>query len=379
MDNVNAVVYHGPYFNYTYTSLSNTTVFLRAACAEYYGPGSAQWNYGVSNCVLNNLSQQMLANLAQHTYILTLWPAIVSIIVAMAPDAAAIAYDNLAWSIIFALTCGAMPGWNVPPLPHQLSFATLSEARQTCETSVIDGSSDSEKISRFSTARPTASSTSTVALWIFWMASFTLWAAFLILYLYCLGDVIYVGISVQAYAAIWYIVAAAPALAEGMERLLLNNVDLYEPAVALQDCAVSALVSPPAKTTHRPQRVPTVRVEQKPESAPAYKLRTFSTGFHVWTRIAFLQLTGRAYRVLIHPAPDNFLTTLCHYCITMGRLTIFVWGSINQGSFLFLFPNDFQLVALLTFATATPRILWPDMWKRAKTGADLVVWHKPVL
>ena len=381
MDSQSPWLYDGPRFNYTYTSLSNTTVFLRKACKDFYGPGVRQWVYGVANCVINNLSEQMKANLSMHTYLVTLWPAFVSIIVAMAPDAAPVAYDNIAWATVFALTSAGMPGFNAPPLPHQLTFAELAAAQRTCETASVDGSEDPSKISRYSAARPAASYTRTAAVWGLCLASFGIWAAFVILYLVCLSSVINLAADLLVgYGAVWYLIGAGPGLADVTARLVLNNVDVYEPVGASRQSTVepfaAATVSEVADAT---QPATTIRLVKDPNAAPAYEHKTFPTGIHAWMRILHMQLTGRPYRVLVHPLPDTILTGVFQYLILMGRLTIFVWGSLVQGSFLFLFPNDFQLLVLLVFATATPRAIWPDMWKRAKGGADLVVWWKPIL
>ena len=299
----------------------------------------------------------------------------------MAPDAAPVAYDNVAWAILFALTSGGMPGFNAPPLPHQLTFVDLAAAQRTCELSLVDGSDDPGKISRYSAARPATSYTRAATGWLLCLTSFGIWAAFIILYLVCLSNVIYLSADIPwVYSAIWYIIAAVPALADVIARLVLNNVEVYEPMDGSRrppfEPSSSAAVSKVADAT---QPMVPVHDAKDPHAAPTYQRKTFGTGVHAWMRIVHLQLKGRPYRLLVHPLPDTVLTGIFQYLILMGRLTIFVWGSLSQGSFLFLFPNDFQLLVLLVFATATPRALWPDMWKRAKGGADLVVWWKPLL
>ena len=350
-------VYNGPRFNYTYKSLNVAFTFLREQCGAYYGPGREQWVHQVADCMLNNASQQMLANLNSHTYLATLWPAFISIIVAMGADAAPVAYDSLAWALLFALTSASMPGFHAPPLPHQVTCRTREEAEAICQRRPVDGSDNPEARARFSTTRPPESYLSRSIDWILLAFCVVLWAAFVGYYLYNLASVTYLSTDEPwGWGAIWYMVAAAPGVAEGVARVLVNNVDVYEPVVA-----DSAATSP------------------KDESPELFTRRENPTGAHAWLRVASLQLRGLPYRVLVHPMPRHPLVYFFEYLVYLGRMAVFVWGSIVQGTFLFMLAGDVWCLVLVIVVTVTPRALWPSLWKRSRGGADLVVWHVPVL
>ena len=158
----NPSAYDGPYFdvrpiiNRPIGPLGKTIQILRTACMQYYAPPGEQlgsWNYThiVPNCILNNLSQREKVGASTHQYFLTLWPAFISVIVAMGIDAAPIAYDNLAWTAIYLLTSGAMPGFEKTAFPHHVVATEVSEARKLCETWQDDY--PARKVSRLSRLR----------------------------------------------------------------------------------------------------------------------------------------------------------------------------------------------------------------------------------
>ena len=111
---INAQGYAGPFFQLTGPDslfLGDQIQLLRNACSSYYSSNITDYAESVSlvpECIFGNSSERMKANMARHQYLLTLWPAFISIIVAMYPDAAPVAFDNLAWSSLLALTSGGM-------------------------------------------------------------------------------------------------------------------------------------------------------------------------------------------------------------------------------------------------------------------------------
>ena len=368
----NPIAYNGPYFdvrtmfNRPIGPLGKTIQYLRTACMQYYAPSGEQpgsWNYThiVANCILNNLSEHEKAGASTHQYFLTLWPAFISVIVAMGLDAAPIAYDSLAWTSIYLLTSGAMPGFDKTAFPHQVVAADLSEARKMCESWQDDY--PARKVSRLSGLRRNEYAPRWMD-WTLMAASLSLWLTFVIYYVVTLHRSFAIAEATPwCYGAVWYLVAAFPLLISAIPRLVLNNVDLYEPtAVVDAEDPSSAGASEKRKSL------------AKPSSPQFYEHHKTRHGFHTWRRLAFLQLSSRPYRVLIHPFPQSVLLASFNYIVFIGRIGVFVWGSMAQGVLTFVpTPTDYYLALLLVFTTATPRLIAPRFLRSGKSGADLVV------
>ena len=361
----NPIAYNGPYFdvrpmfNRPIGPLGKTIQYLRTACMQYYAPSGEQpgsWNYtrSVANCILNNLSEREKAAASTHQYFLSLWPAFISILVAMGIDASPIAYDNLAWTAIYVLTSGAMPGFERTAFPHQVVAAEVGEARRLCESWQDDYAA--RKVSRLSELRRNTYAPRWMD-WTLMAASLSLWLTFVIYYVVTLyRSFAMTEATPWCYGVVWYLAAAFPVLFSALPRLVLNNVDLYEPT------AVRAGTS-------------NERREMAKKSSPQhYEHRKMKHGLHTWRRLAFLQLSSRPYRVLIHPFPQSYLLASYNYLVFIGRVGIFVWGSMAQGVMIFVpTPSDYYLALLLVFTTATPRLVAPNFLRSGKRGADLVV------
>lgn len=77
---------------------------------------------------------------ASRQYFLTLWPAFVGAIVAIAPDPSSMVYDNIWWSGLFALTCGGLPGIDSACPAHHVEAHSEDEGRAMCEIWLFDSS-----------------------------------------------------------------------------------------------------------------------------------------------------------------------------------------------------------------------------------------------
>ncbi|MCJ1398851.1 hypothetical protein MMC11_002052 [Xylographa trunciseda] len=368
--NQSLVAYTGPYFNVTLDGLPVRINVLRDVCAAYYANGRGTWDGDVLNCIANNLNTRDQVVASAYQYVLTLWPAFISIIVAMGFDAAPVAYDNLPWSLVLALTCGAMPGLDRSYLPHQLETTSHSEARSLCETWIRD-KRDCRKIARharpyfLSGALQVASLLLSYGLWGFFVAYFirTIDLAFRTSFAYP-----------WQYGAIWYLVAAVPALLEAIRRLVCNNVDLYEPATDAQDTQGSSTQQPTKQAAFITGPTHSLHYDVHPQ--PRYRLRHHSNGLLTWFRIAHLQLWSRPYRLHVRPFPTSFFHGLYSYFVFMGRLSLFVWGSAVQGGLLFVPNSDAtMLLVILILLTSMSRALGFEFWKRGRNGADLVVFE----
>jgi hypothetical protein len=383
--------YAGPYFNVTNppgSSLGHLIANLRVLCLDYYASrGAALPNVQGGNCVLNNLDELDQSNAASHTYFLTLWPAFISIIVAMGPDGNRIVYDDILWSGIFTLTCGALPGYHTPSLPHQHETVTLKDARRICEY-WQDDETNMRKSSRRGKLRGGIYASEALKI-VLALLCLCFWAAFVTWYLITLGKVFYYGDLPWYYGGIWYLVAGVPHLCEAVLKIMLNNVELYEPIyqrisskqVSNEDgIKMLQLQGGPVKTTG----LDLARMNQGLNRAanfckePLFFHKKGRNGIQTWLRIAYLQIWGERYRILVKPNEPNFINSCFDYCCRVGQLTLFVWGCMAQGSILLVpTPTDYGLVAVLVFATVSPRIVWPHFWRKGKRGADLVVWYRP--
>ncbi|CAF9933503.1 MAG: hypothetical protein HETSPECPRED_008669 [Heterodermia speciosa] len=368
----NPIAYNGPYFdvralfNGPIGPLGKTIQYLRTACMQYYAPSGEQpgsWNYtrSVADCIFNNLSEHEKAEASTHQYFLTLWPAFISIIVAMGIDAAPIAYDNLAWTAIYLLTSGAMPGFETTAFPHQVVAAEVSEARKLCESWQDDY--PARKVSRLSRLRRNTYAPMWMDLALM-AASLGLWLTFVIYYVVTLHRSFTMTETIPwCYGVMWYLVAAFPMLFGALPRLVLNNVDLYDPRAVVN-----------VKASSRTGAIDKRKGTAKNSSAQLYEHRKMKHGFHTWCRLAFLQLSSRPYRVLVHPFPQSYLLASYNYLVAIGRFGVFIWGSMAQGVLTFVpTPTDYYLAILLLFTTATPRLIAPKFLRSGRRGADLVV------
>lgn len=65
--------------------------------------------------------------------------------------------------------------------------------------------------------------------------------------------------------------------------------------------------------------------------------------------------------------------------VGIGRITVFVVGSIVMGNILLIpVPDDSYLFILLLFTTAVTRQLWSAFWTNGNRGADPVVFVRSI-
>jgi hypothetical protein len=377
--------YTGPYFNVTSFSeagIGGVMEALKTICSNHYGRGQSTWVRLVGACVLNNLSAQQQADANLHTYFLTLWPAFISIIVAMGPDAADIAYDNLAWAFIYVLTSSAMPGFQKTAMPHQSATTSKSEARQRCESS-----DENSHVVNTYPRRSNVRSGTYPSEWLhgcMLLLCFSLYAAFVTGYIFTLHNTFTMDSGLPWWSAItWYLLGSAPAIASGLETAMLNSVELYlpvrEPRTVPQASDSTIELAPQPGPTKQASAQTGLINDQHAARQFSYALCKHSTGFHTWWHILKLQISARPYRILVRPTPSNYVFAIFEYLVFVSRFVVFAYGSMSQGGLLFPpTPTDYYLTVLLIFATVTPRVAGSDFWRHSRRGADLVVWYKPL-
>ena len=318
--------------------------------------------FNVTGCILTRFNEADKALFSSRQYILTLWPAFVGAIVALAPDPSRMVYDNIWWSGLFAITSGGLPGLESTSPPHHVEALSEEEGRTMCETW------------KFNPSRPKAmSKTDTMGSftqgeayiyfeWVSFLLSFGLWLFFCAYFAHTLKPAL--DLTFETYyleGAVWYYISASPAIGGLIIGLMRNRVDLYEPE--------------PLITGGRGQTM-------SPTHQQCFNHIKASSVFSLWLRILRHQCRRSQYRILVldHQSPrTEWFSVLGQSAVGMGRVAVFALGSIAMGNILLMpVPDDLYLFVLLLFTTSVPRQLWSAFWTNGNRGADLVVWVNTV-
>lgn len=344
----------------------------RQACVDLVQPTTVEdMRVNVTGCILQKFTELDKALFSSRQYFLTLWPAFVGAIVAIAPDPSFMVYDNIWWSGLFAITSGGLPGMESASPPHHVEAHSEREGRTMCEAWQFDPS------------RPKAMSKDET------MGSFPRgmgfiyfeWASFFLSVVLWLSFCVYVGLTLrpalditfgsdQLAGSMWYYISASPAIIGLIFELMRNRVDLYEPADRPEE-----EIEETSKTDEEGQS--TSLVEQ--QRFNQIKVRSV---FSLWLRILRHQWRRSQYRILIRCYQSHryeWFFVLGRATAGASRIAIFTVGSITMGNIILMpVPNDLYLFVLLLFTTGMPRQLWSAFWTNGNRGADLVVWVKTV-
>lgn len=211
---------------------------VRQHCIDLVKPkNDDQLRSNVTVRVLATFTETDKVLFAARQYILTLWPAFVGAIVALAPDPAYMLYDNIWWAALFAITSGGLPGLDASSSPpHHVEAHSESEGRAMCESW------------QYTAARPKLmSKTETLGTrtrgmgyvhleWISFLIGVALWFAFCIYFGTTLQDAGIIltlsNASNPIKGALWYSISCSPAIFGAIFELLQDRVETYEPAPA---------------------------------------------------------------------------------------------------------------------------------------------------
>lgn len=336
-----------------------------------------EWN--VTACILDKFTQYDNALYASRQYILTLWPAFVGAIVAMAPDPANMVFDNVWWSAIFAVTCSGLPGLDNSASPlHHIEAHSDAEGRALCEAWTFDVLRPKAMSKSYTMGAKTRGDGRVRMEWAAFFLSLGFWIAFIFYFghtLYPCGNNAFL-ITGWLSGAIWYYISAAPAVLDCLFELAHNRVELYELVGIEQE--VSGPVAPSANEEQKSRRSAEVR-ELPQQRYQKVKVRSV---FSLWLRIVVHQWRRDKYRILIRDAASHrfWWFFLCGKALVgIGRIAVFALGSVSMGSILFMpVPDDLYLFVVLLFTSAVPRQLWPAFWTNGNRGADLVVFIRNI-
>ena len=347
-------------------------VQIRQTCVDLVQPKTAdELKYNVTGCILNKFTELDKALYSSRQYILTLWPAFVGAIVALAPDPSSMVYDNIWWSGLFAITSGGLPGLESASPPHHVEANSEREGRTMCETWIFNPSMP-KAMSKRDTMGSSAQGMGHVYLeWASFFLSFALWLFFCVYFGHTLKPAI--DFTYEKYyleGAVWYYISAAPAVSGLIFELIRNRVDLYEPADRPEEGKEGSL--------RMGEEGQTISLIQQ-QHFNHVKVRSV---FSLWLRILRHQWRRSQYRILVRDHQSHrteWFFVLGRGAVGMSRVVIFAMGSITMGNILLMpVPDDFYLFVLLLFTTSLPRQLWSAFWTNGNRGADLVVWVSTV-
>ena len=279
----------------------------REDCIDKIKPKTlVQLRQNVTACVLDKFTETDKAVFASRQYILTLWPAFVGAIVAMAPDPAFMVYDNLWWAALFAVTCGGLPGLdasNGSP-PHHVEALSEAEGQSMCEAWQYSATNPT-KLSKAEAMGGRARSKSHLRFeWLSFFFGFGLWLFFCVYFANTLQDAVDFNFSLHFHSgaanAIWYYISCTPAIVGVILELLEDRISLYEPIQPSQETATKTGSS----------------------EVPRFKLVEGISRFTLWGRVVRHQWRRSKYRILIRGSSSHWLFAMGRMVIGIGRITV---------------------------------------------------------
>lgn len=347
-------------------------VKTRQACVDLVQPKTAdELRINVTGCILNKFTEVDKALYSSRQYILTLWPAFVGAIVALAPDPSSMVYDNIWWSGLFAITSGGLPGLESASPPHHVEAHSEREGRTMCEAWQFNPSMPKAMSKRETMGSSTRGMGHIYLEWASFFLSFALWLWFCIYFGHTLKPTL--NLVHEKYwleGAMWYYISASPAVGGLIFELMRNRIDLYEPADRPEED-----IKESSRKGEEGQLISLVQQQRFNH----IKVRSV---FSLWLRILLHQWRRSQYRILVRDHQSHRIECfffLGRSAISMGRIAVFAVGSITMGYILLMpVPDDSYLFILLLFTTSVPRQLWSAFWTNGNRGADLVVWVSTV-
>ena len=323
-------------------------------------------HFNVTACMLDKFTETDKALYASRQYILTLWPAFVGAVVALAPDPANMVYDNIWWAALFAITCGGLPGLDGSSSPpHHVEAHSDKEGRAMCEAW------------QYTAARPKLMS-KTEAMgnrtrgigyirfeWLSFFVGIALWLGFCVWFGFTLRPALDFSFPDRnVRGAVWYYISCSPAVLGAIFEVLQDRVELYEPDHE-NGAELTPLTGVHGAVSH----------DRRSASVNAFMKVHTSSVFALWLKLAVHQWRRTRYRVLVRDSSSHWFFLIGRAMVGIGRVVVFALGSVTMGNILFLpVPDDLYLFVVLLFATAVPRQLWPGFWANGNRGADLVVF-----
>ncbi|MCJ1225562.1 hypothetical protein MMC12_002211 [Toensbergia leucococca] len=364
------------YNNYGYNFTGHAGPYLaktRKACVDLVQPETAyELRANVTGCILNKFTEVDKALFSSRQYILTLWPAFVGAIVALAPDPSSMVYDNIWWSCLFAITSGGLPGLESASPPHHVEAHSEKEGRTMCESWEFNPSMPKAMSKRKTMGSSHRGRGHIFFEWVSFFLNFALWLYFCVYFARTLKPAL--DFTYETYyleGAVWYYISAAPAVGGLVFELMRNRVDLYEPADGPEEGREESLTMG--------GKGQTISLIQEQQRFNHIKVRSV---FSLWLRILRHQWRRSQYRILVRDHQSHrteWFFVLGRSAVGMSRIAVFATGSITMGNILLMpVPDDLYLFVLLLFTTSLPRQLWPAFWTNGNRGADLVVWVSTV-
>jgi hypothetical protein len=326
---------------YGSTSRLTWVTDIMSACSLALNPHNnhrrQHYCQNIANCFYNSVDEVAKANIAARSTMVSLWPAMISLVSALYPDAADVAHVHLGWAAMFALTSGGIAGYSLQT-PRGHHFAPSEElARKWCEGTVIPVKAGSPARER--------KSLHLVSLGLLLCAA-GVYATFAALFLNILKKTILTWLCEPYwFGALWFFLCSVPALLQAARQVLFtSNTTLY--------------------------------ATNKDAALPFKKLEKVGN-IGMWMRVLKYQFTNTPYRLLVQKPEESLASGLFDTLIATGRLAVFVFGSVTQCSLILMpTPLDGLLFGLIVATAFVPRVLWMKICARAVHNDTWVVFYE---
>lgn len=290
----------------------------------------------VANCFYESIDEVGKANLAARQTLVALWPAMISLVAAMYPDANDVAHGSVGWAVVFAITSGGIAGYSIRKPEAHLDAPDEQTAISLCSNA--ESSDQGPSLPKHGSKRLHLASH---GLLLFCIA---LYAVFTYLFLDVLQDTILTWLCEPYwFGALWVFLGGVPALMQGVAQVLFtSNTTLYLPG----------------KSSHN-------------------TLSKFTSGsVRMWAHVVKCQLTNKPYRLCVHKSPATLARGLFDSVIATCRLAVFVFGSVTQASLILMpTPVDVVLFGLIVGMAFVPRVLWVYVCSGAVNRDTKIVFY----
>lgn len=287
----------------------------------------------VAECVYRSIDEVAKANLAARQTMVALWPAIISFIAALYPDAGDVAFENMFCAVVIAATSSGISG---NALHTTSAYHTTNDAVEA--ENLCSGISDFESTLPLKTILSQAVPTHTIGAYVIVFISLVLYGAFLGIFFTTLKRTVLTWLcSPYWFGSIWYFLATLPSAFQAVHTLRTQTVTLYE--------------------MQRKEKRSTV--EQHQNRQPTFTKVTSPNQLYLWLRISKNQFLGSPYRLLIRKRAPEVVDKFVEVFIALCRTGVFIVGSVTNTSLIIMpTPWDSVCFVLIVLATLVPRVLW---------------------
>ncbi|KAF2820577.1 hypothetical protein CC86DRAFT_387051 [Ophiobolus disseminans] len=268
---------------------------VMSLCSAAIQPRNRQvYCQDVANCFYLSVDEVAKANIAARSTMVSLWPAMISLVSALYPDAADIAHVHIGWAAMFVLTSGGIAGYSMGARRNCYDAPDQATAVAWCK-----GSTEA------TVALPTTSPVKAgrnrnlhfVILGLL-VCAVAIYAAFAGPFLDILEKTILTWLCEPYwFGSVWYFPCSVPTMLQAMKQVLFTfNTSLYIPGT----------------------------------DAATRSTKYEGGNIGLWWRVLKFQFTKKPYRLLVRRPQETLASSLFNTLIATLRLAVFVFGSVTQ-------------------------------------------------